>query len=29
MALYEEGYSGSLPGLSTVSMTDDFLVVGK
>jgi len=29
MDLYEGGYSGNLLGLSTVAMTDDFLVVGK
>lgn len=29
MDLYEEEFSGGLPGLRTVTMTDDFQVVGK
>jgi len=29
MGLYEEGFSGGLPGLSTVTIIDAFQVVGK
>jgi hypothetical protein len=29
VGLYDEGFSGGLPGLSTVTITDAFQVVGK